>query len=409
MLAQFYHPDTGGEERHVQDLSLALVERGHEVAVATLWRDGLAPFESDHGVRIYRLPSTVHRAEWLFSKDPRKHAPPFPDPETTRALHKLIEKERPGIVHAHNWMIYSFLPLKQKSRARLVVTLHDYSLGCAIKRLMYQGSPCKGPALSKCLGCAREHYGLVKGPPVVLANRVMSVVEKKNVDQFITVSSALISGNQLSGSGVPVQVIPNLIPLDANGASPDLDSRLADLPKEYMLFVGDLSRDKGIEILLDAYRGLQNAPALVLIGRRCDHTPERFPKNVHYMGTWPHAAVMAAWQKACLGLVPSLWQEPFGVVAIEAMASGKPVIAANTGGLSDIIIDGETGLLVPPGESRALRKAMERLIADKTLRERMGRAARARAAGYQADQVVAQIEQVYFSLLERNRAEETLV
>jgi glycosyltransferase involved in cell wall biosynthesis len=176
-----------------------------------------------------------------------------------------------------------------------------------------------------------------------------------------------------------------------------------------MLFVGDLSRDKGIEILLDAYRGLQNAPALVLIGRRCDHTPERFPKNVHYMGTWPHAAVMAAWQKACLGLVPSLWQEPFGVVAIEAMASGKPVIAANTGGLSDIIIDGETGLLVPPGESRALRKAMERLIADKTLRERMGRAARARAAGYQADQVVAQIEQVYFSLLERNRAEETLV
>ena len=112
MLAQFYAPIIGGEERHVQDLSVELVKRGHKVAVATLQSPGTPEFEIDQGVRIYRIKSTTQRASWLYKQPERSHHPPFPDPEVTRALRQIIKLENPQIVHAHNWMLYSFLPLK---------------------------------------------------------------------------------------------------------------------------------------------------------------------------------------------------------------------------------------------------------------------------------------------------------
>src|SRR5919108_3633472 len=137
MLAQFYYPSVGGgEETHVRTLSAALAARGHDVAVATFWNEGLAEFEIDRGVRIYRIRSTVQRAGWLFSETERRHAPPFPDPEALWALRRVIAHEQPEIVHAHNWLVHSFLPLQAWSNAGLVVTLHDYSLSCAKKRLV---------------------------------------------------------------------------------------------------------------------------------------------------------------------------------------------------------------------------------------------------------------------------------
>jgi glycosyltransferase involved in cell wall biosynthesis len=79
-------------------------------------------------------------------------------------------------------------------------------------------------------------------------------------------------------------------------------------------------------------------------------------------------------------VAPSLWQEPFGLVAVEAMAAGKPVIASRTGGLADIVRDGESGLLVPPGDAPALAAALERLLDDIALRRAMGARARQIAA-----------------------------
>ncbi len=79
MLTQFYHPIIGGEERLVQDLSIELAQRGHEVAVATLWHESLAEYEVDQGVQIFRIRSTTQRAAWLYRETQRRHAPPWPD------------------------------------------------------------------------------------------------------------------------------------------------------------------------------------------------------------------------------------------------------------------------------------------------------------------------------------------
>ncbi|HOQ89417.1 MAG TPA: glycosyltransferase, partial [Candidatus Hydrogenedentes bacterium] len=70
--------------------------------------------------------------------------------------------------------------------------------------------------------------------------------------------------------------------------------------------------------------------------------------------------------------------EPFGLVAVEAMAAGKPVVASRSGGLADIIVDGETGLLVPPGDPRCLAEAIARLLSDPNIRNSMGIAGRQR-------------------------------
>jgi glycosyltransferase involved in cell wall biosynthesis len=396
MLAQFYTPIVGGEERHVQDLSRELVKRGHEVAVVTFWHRGSAEFEIDQGVFVHRIRSTMQRADWLFS-DQRRHAPPLPDPEGLRHIGQIFQGERPDLVHAHNWIVHSFLPIKAWSRVPLVVTLHDYSLRCAQKRLMYKDTvPCSGPGLIKCLRCSAAHYGPLKGQGIAIANWAMGAYERHAVDMFLPVSEATAFGNGLHRLGVPYRVIPNFMPEHARGTEADLAPYIAQLPKEeYLLFVGDLSQDKGIEILLAVYAQLVDAPKLLLIGRRHTTTPATLPAGVEILGPWPHAAVMEAWRRCSIALAPSLVPETFGIVALEAMSSGRPVIAANSGGLGEVVVCGESGLLVPPGDVEALRAAMQSLLVDRALREQMGQAAAARAATFRAEKIVPQIEEIY--------------
>jgi glycosyltransferase involved in cell wall biosynthesis len=400
MLTQFYQPIIGGEEQIVKDLSVELAQRGHEVAVATLWHEGFDDYEIDQNVRIFRIHSTTQRATWLYKDTQRRHAPPWPDPEATWGLRRVLAQVKPEIVHAHNWLMYSFVPLNLHSQTRFVLSLHDYSLSCSKRRLVHQGSPCSGPGIIKCLACAGEHYGLAKGIPTALGHRLMSGIGRFSVDMFLPVSSAVASGNGLVGSSLPFQVIPNFVPDVLDMDRVETDAYTGRLPDEdFILFVGDLSRDKGIHILLNAYTNLENAPPLVLIGRRCEDTPAKFPPNVVFLNSWPHAAVMAAWQRCSIAVAPSVWPEPFGIVVLEAMAAGRPVIASRIGGLIDVVVDAETGLLVPPGNPTALQKALECLLANRYLREQLGQAGQQRVEQFRASVVIPRIEEIYRTVM----------
>ena len=401
MLAQFYAPIIGGEERHVQDLSRELVKRGHKVTVATLHIHGAAEFEVDGGVQIYRIKSTTQRASWLYSQSERSHVPPFPDPEIVWALRQIIHRERPDVVHAHNWFLYSFLPLKKWSGVPFVVSLHDYSLSCTQKRLMNFGALCSGPELAKCIECAANHYGGVKGRVTAITHRSMNHLVRAAVDMFLPVSYATAIGNGLIEEQLPFQVIPNFLPDDPGAGSEDLNSYLSQLPEDgFLLFVGDLSRDKGVDILFRAYAGLQHAPPLVLIGRKRPDTPSDLPDNVFVLGSWPHAAVMEAYRRSMLSLLPSTCPETFGIVVIESMSMGRPVIASRIGGLSDVIIDGENGFLVPPGNVQELKQSIQRLLDDTSLRTQMEQGALRRAQDFRASAVVPRIESVYRRLIQ---------
>src|SRR5258706_2370364 len=329
MLAQFYSPIIGGEERLVQDLSIELARRGHQVAVVTLWHEGLPEYVVENEVRIYRIRGFAQRAPWLYSEDGRRHAPPWPDPELVKNLRRVLVLESPDIVHAHNWLLYSFLPLKVWSRARLVVTLHDYSSVCATKRLMYQGQPCSGPGLTKCLTCASRHYGITKGVPVVAANWVMNWLKSAGlVDMYLPISQAVADLNGLESAGLPFQVIPNFVPDDVDSRRDADDPRLTQLPdSDYILWLGGPWHEKVIYTFLEAYSGLTQAPPLVLIGRNYLDAARALPPNVVIVNKWPHTLVMEAWHRSSIALAPSLWPEPFGILVIEAMAAGRAWIA----------------------------------------------------------------------------------
>lgn len=411
LLAQFYPPIFGGEERHVRDLGAELVARGHDVAVGTIWHPGMPDFEIDQGVRVYRIPSTMRRSPSLYSEATRFHAPSFPDPELVMGLRRIVEKERPDIVHAHDWIVYSFLPLKSWSKAKLVRSVHDFSVRCPTKTLMRRGENCSGPGPLKCLDCTYAHYGLPKGPPIVASHWLMGYAERAAVDLFIPVSQAVKTANNLVGERLPVKVIPNFVRDDIGTIQTERDPRLQELPDgDFMLYVGAFAWHKGLNELFRAYADLRNAPPLVVIGYTMAQAAVQttnLPPGIVVLKDWPHAAVMQAWQRCMFGLVPSVWREPCPTTTIEAMAVGRPVIGTRIGGIPDQIVDGEHGILVPPGDVPALKQAMERLIANPALRARMGEAAKLKAVEFQATSVVDRIEQSYRELLEgKDQAQE---
>jgi colanic acid/amylovoran biosynthesis glycosyltransferase len=138
----------------------------------------------------------------------------------------------------------------------------------------------------------------------------------------------------------------------------------------HVLFVGRLSEEKGVDELLDATSGL---PRVIVGDGPLRHL---VPDAVGFV---PPSELGGYYERAAVVVCPSR-REGYGVVAREAMAHGRPVVATAVGGLGDAVEDGVTGLLVPPRDPAALRAAVERLLADEELRQRLGAAARAAAS-----------------------------
>lgn len=156
-----------------------------------------------------------------------------------------------------------------------------------------------------------------------------------------------------------VRVIPSGVEIPASVAQPD--------EPPHVLYVGRLSQEKGIRELAEAAAGLP----LVVVG----DGPLRhlLPQAVGFVA---HDELGPFYERAAVVVVPSR-REGYGVVAREAMAYGRPVVATAVGGLPDVVEEGVTGLLVPPGDVGALRAALGRLLADAKLRESLGSHARA--------------------------------
>jgi glycosyltransferase involved in cell wall biosynthesis len=406
MLSDFYPPTVGGVERHVQSLSQELVHRGHEVTVASIAQGRSEERDVDRGVIVIRKPMTLARLPRAYAESARPFAPPAPDPELVAGLARIAAQTRPDVVHAHGWIVHSYLPVLGVVRRPLVMTLHEYGLVCAKKNLVYLGrTACSGPAFAKCLRCASRHYGPARGIPITLAGFAAGPLLRRVTDRFIAVSEAVAESNRLGGW--PYEVIPNFLARKPAVAIERTAPWIAQLPEcPFLLFVGALGAHKGLAILFEAYRSLTDPPPLVAIGHRWVDTPATVPPGVRLLEDWPHEAVLAAWQRSMLGLIPSTWPEPFGIVALEAMQAGVPLVASAVGGLADIVEDGNAGLLVPPGDPDALARAITRLLADPAARATMSAAGRRAAEGYAAELVVPRIEAVYRAVV-RARAAKT--
>src|SRR5689334_6552348 len=323
MLAQSYAPIVGGVERMVEDLSFELDRRGHQVSVATLRQPaGEAPPRD--GVAVHAIGSAVHRLPGMHLDAERRHAPPLPDLETTRELRRLVRSERPDVIHAHNWLVNSYLPLDRGSGPALVLSMHDYGLVCATKRFLNRGADCTGPRVGKCVRCAGDYYGRRKGAGVAVGTRLAEPRLRRAVDVFLPVSTAV--RDRCGVEGELHRIVPNFI--RELPAPVENDPRLDALPREpFIAYLGDVTIDKGGGQLIEAYKSLEDPPPLVLIGRCYLRETEEMP-GVHALGRMPHEVAIEALRRSLFSVIPSLLPETFGLAALEAAAAGKPVVAS---------------------------------------------------------------------------------
>jgi glycogen(starch) synthase len=395
-LAQFLPPVSGGEERHVWNLSRALASRGHDVTLLGFATDGDGPGDTvAEGVRLVRVTTAASRLSFLYSDPSRPHALPLPDPAVARAITRELAQGRYDVVHAHNWIVNSALGPTAEAGVPLVMTLHDYSHICATKRLMEFGTQrCPGPSPKRCLSCSVSHYGRVNGAATLAANVHAARRRAAHITYAAAVSSAVAEGvsipegHWLSGTHLRTRVIHNFIPDEI--VLEEIPPTPPDAP---LLFVGDLSADKGVQSLLDAYARLNSPPKLILAGRSTEKWD--FPPGADWVGQLPHDEVVALFRSARAVVVPSVWADPCPTVVLEAMAAGRPVVAAASGGILDMVVDGSTGLLFPPGDAAALASALTRLLGEPDTAAAFGVAGRDRAREFTISAIVDKIEKMY--------------
>ncbi|GIE84474.1 glycosyltransferase family 4 protein [Actinoplanes regularis] len=401
-LSNLYTPVIGGLERSIATSSEELVRRGHEVTVLTLATPASrARDETINGVRVHRVRSVANTVLPRLNSDPGKpFHPTAPDPLTAAAIARLLRAEHYDVVHSHDWLMYSYLPLRRSRIGRPHVhTAHDFGLTCVRKIFARNGRQCSGPSLPRCVSCASAQYG---GPRSLLLTAGLHAHRHRGIDALTAISTSVAQalGKANLPGALPIQVLSSLVP-------DGLDRLARDTPRpdwlpdgDYLLFVGALGPHKGIGVLFDAYRklvagwtGSRPVPALVCLGTRRDDTPAP-PPGTLIRHDVPHPQVMAAWRGAAAGAVPSL-NEGMGQVAVEAMLAGAPLVASAAGGLTDVVRDGESGLLVPPGDVDALHAALLRVLTDDELAARLRAGGRQRGLEFTAARVVPRIEEVY--------------
>ena len=369
LATDLYRPSIGGTERHVEQLAEALAAQGHHAVVATT---SPALGEPD--------PPHVHRLGGWADVVIRRHArpeqhfhPPAPDPGVVHQLAALCRAERIDVVHAHGWMAHSAVRAAKGCGLPVVVGLHDYGLDCARRsRLLPDGTPCAGPEPSACRACAAAAYGRVRGE-LVAAGLRRSARWWGQVDAFVANSEAVAAAAR--AAGVPCTVAaPWLAPVAARTSAP------AGLPLEpFVAYVGAQSRHKGVATLTAAWSDPVPAPLVALLSRP-EADPPPLPGAAIIRRDAAPAEVLATMAQASVVVVPSIFPEPFGLVAAEAMSVGTPVVASAVGGLPEVLDHGRAGVLVAPGDPDGLRAAVAELLDDPGRRVALGSRGRARAA-----------------------------
>jgi glycosyltransferase involved in cell wall biosynthesis len=318
------------------------------------------------------------------------------------AVERAVHAGRPDVAHIHNtWFTLSLAVLQPLVRAGVpvVMTLHNYRLGCISRDLFRNGAPCtsclgRSPAPGVLHRCYKRSYAAsAVAATELVVHRVRGTV-RREVDRFIAPSE--FAAGFLVRAGVDharIVVKPHF--------TTDPGPR-ARRPSEALdvLYVGRVAQGKGLEELLSAWQRSPRAARLVIIGDGPQRAvlERRSPPGVEFTGWMPREQVLRRMRAARALAFPSTWYEPFGMVLLEAMAAGLPVLGFEAGAARQIVDPDPPWLLVRVGDVEALAGALDHL-ADDDLVDEVGRRSRVRfEATYTPERNLPLLEAIYASV-----------
>lgn len=334
----------GGEDRVFEDEAALLREYGHQVLMVQRHNQEI----QDKGRLRAGLATIWSRSGY-------------------KQIDCLIREFQPDLVHCHN--LFPLISPAAYYAARawrrpVIQTLHNFRLLCAASSLWRQNRPCR-QCVNRAVGWPGVAHACYRGSRVASA----AVVAMQSVHRWLGTWRKLVSryvcpSRQqrqifLEAGFQPAQLVvkPNLIRTDPGPGNGE---------GGFALYVGRLTSEKGVELLLRAQA--EARLPLKVIGDGPLRELVRATAGVEYLGPQSHERVLQLMGEARFLVVPSLAPETFGLVAAEALACGTPVLAARAGGLSELVQDGQTGQLFEPGDGLALARLLREFEAGPAMR-----------------------------------------
>lgn len=403
-LAKLGGRDSGGMNVYVRELATDLARRGIEVDVFTRWREPGDPRiqEIAPGARVIHIESgpigylpkaAVYDRLDEFSAELQRHVD--------------AEGARYDVIHAHYWLSAE-VAARLAPRWGVPVIQMFHTLGLVKREVMDEDVDGESE-----IRIAVERRAIGDSAAIVAASDI-------EADELSTLYGAHDSKVAIIPCGVDPAVFRPMRQADAR------ERTGRDQCERLILFVGRIEQIKGIDVLLRALAllfgrrpDLRSETCLLVIGGALDADPDEaetekveglrrlvrehgLERNVDFVGSRDQPALAWYYAAADVCAVPSL-TESFGLVALEAMACGTPVVATRVGGMQTVVEDGESGLLVPPGDHAALAEAIARVLTDHRLRIHLGHGARSRAERYSWRAVGDRIVALYDAVIGRQR------
>jgi glycosyltransferase involved in cell wall biosynthesis len=375
-----YHYLKGGAERYYFELSRMLEERGHDVVPFSMQDPENQPTEyaeffvspSDFDRRVRFADRLGAAVRVVYSVEAR------------RKIEALVDRVRPDVAHLHN-IAHQLSPsilygLKAKG-VPVVQTLHDYKLVCPNYQMFVGGEVCercRGGRYYRAVVHRCMHGSTAKSLNVCVEAYLHAALGtyRRLVDLFVAPSRSIM--DRMIAHGVaPSRIVhvPHAIALE--GYEPSYESGA------HAAYVGRLADGKGVDVVLRAAARVRGVRFVIAgTGPLADELTARAANmgldNVEFLGYVTGDALRAAFSGAFCVIMPSECLENSPITVFESFAFGKPVVGASIGGIPELIVEGETGLLFDPGDDAGLAESVEALAGDRRRAAEMGRAARAR-------------------------------
>jgi len=369
---QYYAP-VGGAEQYLSNVSAHLERRGVMVAALYAIRTG-QEFQSP-GRQAVHLPGLLEANEVDSSK-------------RFQLLRQAVENLNPHIIQVHNLDEPEALARLAELRPTIQF-VHAHSVKfCPGDGKFYRRTQesCGRPFGAYCLIAPYLHRCGSRRPWRIAAHYA---TVRRWLDVAPRLAKLMVASQYMKHELVAVGIAADHVVVNPIGVEVEAEKPASVRPREVermVLFVGRIYEVKGPQYLLAALEHVEIPCRAVFVGdgpdlERLKPAATRLsPRHtVEFTGWIDQGEVQCLYQQARVVVVPSVWPEPFGMVGVEALKHGKPVVAFDVGGVAEWLKDGDNGFLVAPKDTLALAAAIKKLLMDTELVEEMGRRARALA------------------------------